>query len=141
MSARGSSYRRNRQPRRARASNSLVTASLVAFLALGLIFLAAVLLKHQRTMAASFMGRMPTLYVPHGGGPLPLLGDPSHASLITFLKGLHKTVPQPKAILVGFTKQSARALPATDSILCDAPMNASCLSSLHVLQCYKPPCS
>lgn len=43
---------------------------------------------------------MPIVYLPHGGGPLPLLGDPDHKDLIAFLKGLHERLPQPKAILM-----------------------------------------
>ena len=30
----------------------------------------------------------PTLFISHGGGPLPILGDPSHAGLTACLKGL-----------------------------------------------------
>jgi aromatic ring-opening dioxygenase catalytic subunit (LigB family) len=30
----------------------------------------------------------PVFYIPHGGGPMPLLNDPSHAGLIAFLKTL-----------------------------------------------------
>jgi len=44
--------------------------------------------------------RMPTIFVPHGGGPLPVLGDPTHASLNKFLKSVHTLVPKPKAIVV-----------------------------------------
>lgn len=40
------------------------------------------------------------LYIPHGGGPLPLLGDPGHAQLVTFLRDCTSTLPRPKAILV-----------------------------------------
>jgi aromatic ring-opening dioxygenase catalytic subunit (LigB family) len=43
---------------------------------------------------------MPIVYLPHGGGPLPLLGDPDHKDLTAFLKGLHERLPQPKAILM-----------------------------------------
>ena len=37
------------------------------------------------------------LFVSHGGGPMPLLGDPSHASMVKFLRG-HKY--RPSAVLV-----------------------------------------
>ena len=41
----------------------------------------------------------PVIYLSHGGGPLPLLGDPGHQNLITILKEL--TPPaKPAAILV-----------------------------------------
>jgi aromatic ring-opening dioxygenase catalytic subunit (LigB family) len=42
----------------------------------------------------------PVLYLPHGGGPLPLLADKKHQRLVTFLKGVSKTFQQPAAILV-----------------------------------------
>jgi aromatic ring-opening dioxygenase catalytic subunit (LigB family) len=42
----------------------------------------------------------PVLYLPHGGGPLPLLGDRQHAKLTAFLKTIHSELGQPKAILV-----------------------------------------
>jgi len=43
---------------------------------------------------------MPVLFVPHGGGPMPVLGEPNHAELVTFLKGVAATLPRPRAILV-----------------------------------------
>jgi aromatic ring-opening dioxygenase catalytic subunit (LigB family) len=43
---------------------------------------------------------MPVLFLPHGGGPLPLLQDPSHAELIDFLRSVSKTIPHPKSLLV-----------------------------------------
>lgn len=39
-------------------------------------------------------------YVPHGGGPLPLLGEPGHDSLARFLRGLGEQLPRPSAIVV-----------------------------------------
>jgi len=36
----------------------------------------------------------------HGGGPLPVLGDPSHAQLTARLKAIASALPTPKAILV-----------------------------------------
>ncbi len=42
----------------------------------------------------------PILYLPHGGGPLPLLGDKNHEGLITFLKGISANIKKPSAILV-----------------------------------------
>lgn len=44
--------------------------------------------------------RMPAVYVPHGGGPLPLLGDAAHARLTQTLKALPKALPTPRAIVV-----------------------------------------
>jgi aromatic ring-opening dioxygenase catalytic subunit (LigB family) len=40
------------------------------------------------------------LYIPHGGGPLPLLGEPGHASLVEFLQRCGASLPRPKAVLV-----------------------------------------
>ena len=42
----------------------------------------------------------PVLYLPHGGGPMPLLGDKKHKGLIAFLKGISFTIHKPSAILV-----------------------------------------
>lgn len=40
------------------------------------------------------------LFVPHGGGPLPLLGDPGHDELVAFLKAIPDRLARPAAILV-----------------------------------------
>lgn len=40
------------------------------------------------------------LYLSHGGGPLPLLGDPRHADLVAQLTGLARRLRKPSAILV-----------------------------------------
>ena len=40
------------------------------------------------------------LYVPHGGGPLPLLGDPAHQQLTEFLKTIPAELVRPSAIVV-----------------------------------------
>lgn len=45
-------------------------------------------------------GRAPVLYLPHGGGPLPLLGDPAHTDLIAFLSTIGRQLPQPDAIVL-----------------------------------------
>src|SRR5687767_4095486 len=42
----------------------------------------------------------PSLFVNHGGGPMPLLGDESQASLTKHLKEITSTFPKPKAIIV-----------------------------------------
>lgn len=42
---------------------------------------------------------MPVVFFPHGGGPLPLLGDSTHASLTHYLKSL-STLPRPEVILL-----------------------------------------
>ena len=40
------------------------------------------------------------LLIPHGGGPMPLLGDESHRSMVSFLKEIRPTLGDPSAILV-----------------------------------------
>ena len=40
------------------------------------------------------------LFIPHGGGPLPLLGDPGHQQLINFLQGISARIQTPSAICV-----------------------------------------
>lgn len=40
------------------------------------------------------------LYISHGGGPLPLLGDPAHNELVIQLTSLSKRLPRPSAIIV-----------------------------------------
>lgn len=42
----------------------------------------------------------PVLYIPHGGGPLPLLGDPGHAGLVQFLTAIGAKLKGAKAIVV-----------------------------------------
>jgi len=43
---------------------------------------------------------MPVLFVPHGGGPMPLLGEPNHRELTAFMRAIVTKLPRPKAILV-----------------------------------------
>lgn len=40
------------------------------------------------------------VYFSHGGGPLPILGDPGHAAMVEFMKRLPSMVGKPEAILV-----------------------------------------
>jgi 4,5-DOPA dioxygenase extradiol len=40
------------------------------------------------------------VYFSHGGGPLPLLGDPSHLAMVNFMKALPARLRKPEAILV-----------------------------------------
>jgi len=42
----------------------------------------------------------PVLYLPHGGGPIPLLGDPHHQALTQFFTQLGDKLATPAAILV-----------------------------------------
>lgn len=50
------------------------------------------------TSSAHRSGRI--FYLPHGGGPLPLLGDIRHQQMIEFLQQLTPELGQPSAILV-----------------------------------------
>ncbi len=40
------------------------------------------------------------IYISHGGGPLPVLGDPGHQAMVDFLTALSRRFPRPDAILV-----------------------------------------
>lgn len=40
------------------------------------------------------------LFVSHGGGPLPLLGDAGHTEMVACLTGIAQTIPRPSAIVV-----------------------------------------
>ena len=42
----------------------------------------------------------PVLYVPHGGGPLPLLGDKKHEKMVSFLNEIVHKLGEPSAIVV-----------------------------------------
>lgn len=41
----------------------------------------------------------PVLFVPHGGGPMPVLGDPGHRGLVRFLEKIPSQLRNVKAIL------------------------------------------
>jgi len=43
---------------------------------------------------------MPVLFVPHGGGPMPLLGEANHRELTSLLQSVSADLPRPKAILI-----------------------------------------
>ena len=40
------------------------------------------------------------VYFSHGGGPLPILGDPGHKAMVDFMQGLPARLRKPDAILV-----------------------------------------
>ena len=42
----------------------------------------------------------PVLFIPHGGGPLPLLGDPGHADLVRYLGTAGASLGRPGAIVI-----------------------------------------
>ena len=40
------------------------------------------------------------LFIPHGGGPLPILGDSRHKRIIKFLKNIKFRINKPSSIIV-----------------------------------------
>ena len=46
------------------------------------------------------MTMTPILYLPHGGGPLPILGDQHHVELNAFLRNITKSFTDPELILM-----------------------------------------
>ncbi len=40
------------------------------------------------------------LFISHGGGPLPLLGDPGHTQMLTCLQQIAAAIPKPKAVVI-----------------------------------------
>lgn len=40
------------------------------------------------------------IFISHGGGPLPLLGDPDHREMVSCLQGIAASIPRPDAIVV-----------------------------------------
>lgn len=42
----------------------------------------------------------PVIAIPHGGGPLPLMGDPGHQTMVRFLTTVTRELARPEAILV-----------------------------------------
>ncbi|MGZ8881699.1 MAG: DODA-type extradiol aromatic ring-opening family dioxygenase, partial [Methylosarcina sp.] len=42
----------------------------------------------------------PVLFIPHGGGPLPLLGDKEHQTLVHFLQEIAPSLGRPSAIVL-----------------------------------------
>ena len=58
---------------------------------------------------------MPVLFVAHGGGPLPLLNDPSHQQHHAFLTSIAAQLPQPTAILLITAHWEANEVALTSS--------------------------
>ncbi len=44
--------------------------------------------------------RRRALYLSHGGGPLPLLGDRAHSEMVTCLRGIADSIEKPSAVIV-----------------------------------------
>jgi len=40
------------------------------------------------------------LFIPHGGGPLPILEDPGHEEMIKFLKNIKSKINKPSSIII-----------------------------------------
>ena len=40
------------------------------------------------------------LFLSHGGGPLPLLGDPDHQEMVESLQEIARVISKPSAILI-----------------------------------------
>lgn len=55
-------------------------------------------------------------YISHGGGPNPLLEDPSHQEMITTLKKFAKTIKKPSAVLIISAHWETRIPTVTSSI-------------------------
>lgn len=51
-------------------------------------------------MRSTFKNKAPVLFIPHGGGPFPLLGDLGHQKLISFLKKIPSELGNPEAIIL-----------------------------------------
>ncbi len=49
---------------------------------------------------ANSKDRAQVLYLSHGGGPLPILGDPGHRAMVEFMERLAGRLKKPEAILV-----------------------------------------
>ncbi|MGB1091777.1 MAG: DODA-type extradiol aromatic ring-opening family dioxygenase, partial [Oceanobacter sp.] len=49
-------------------------------------------------MSGSFQKQ--ALFISHGGGPMPLLGDPGHAEMVVRLKEITQQIRKPSAILI-----------------------------------------
>ncbi|MEZ5537798.1 MAG: class III extradiol ring-cleavage dioxygenase [Thiolinea sp.] len=46
------------------------------------------------------MSKHTVLYLSHGGGPMPLLGDPGHREMVSRLKEIAAEIPRPDAIIM-----------------------------------------
>lgn len=59
--------------------------------------------------------RARALYIPHGGGPLPLLGDPSHDELVAGLRALGRELARPRAVVAVSAHWEAAEARVTDA--------------------------
>ena len=51
-------------------------------------------------MPANPKNQAQVVYFSHGGGPLPILGDPGHKAMVEFMRYLPRQLHQPDAIVV-----------------------------------------
>jgi len=65
-------------------------------------------LYNPQAMVAESPSLAGVLYLSHGGGPMPLLGDPGHKNLLDFLKIVTPMLGKPSAILVVSAHWEAR---------------------------------
>ncbi|MCW8988340.1 MAG: dioxygenase [Gammaproteobacteria bacterium] len=56
------------------------------------------------------------LFLSHGGGPLPLLGDDAHAEMVSCLKEIAETIARPSAIIVVSAHWEAANATVTSSV-------------------------
>lgn len=59
--------------------------------------------------------RPTALFLSHGGGPLPLLGDPAHEELVACLKSIAANIERPAAIIVVSAHWEARVATITSA--------------------------
>ena len=68
------------------------------------------------TMMSNDVPRRPTaLFLSHGGGPLPLLGDPAHDEMVQSLRSLAANTERPAAIIVVSAHWEERAATITSA--------------------------
>lgn len=58
---------------------------------------------------------MPVLFLSHGGGPLPLLGDPGHQPMLDAFADIRQSLPNPKTILLISAHWEAESFTLYDS--------------------------
>lgn len=55
------------------------------------------------------------IFISHGGGPMPLLGDPSHREMISCLKSLAEKIGRPESIIVVSAHWEEKAVTITSA--------------------------
>lgn len=55
---------------------------------------------HSKERVNTMTADSTIIYIPHGGGPLPLLGHTGHDAMNAFLKEIGKALPRPRAVVV-----------------------------------------